>query len=85
MIEGYTSRGLQEALELFVQMLRVHDIKLGKTLEVRAISASARLGAFLQGQCVHMYIKNKRIAEGIAVQTAQLDMHVKCRALEEAH
>ncbi|OWM79844.1 pentatricopeptide repeat-containing protein At3g29230-like [Punica granatum] len=85
MIQGYASHGEpQEALKLFRLMLREDDVELDKVSVVGALSACAQLGALLQGRWMHMYIKKKRIDMDIVVQTALLDMYMKCGALDEA-
>lgn len=85
MIEGYVAHeDPQEALRLFRKMLQEDDIELDKVSVVGALSSCAQLGALLQGRWLHVYIKKKRIDMDIVVQTALLDMYMKCGALDEA-
>ncbi|KAK1568518.1 hypothetical protein Q3G72_025395 [Acer saccharum] len=49
-----------------------------------AISACSQLGALDQGRWIHMYMKRTRITMDILVQTALVDMYMKCGSLDEA-
>ncbi|KAM0025871.1 putative tetratricopeptide-like helical domain superfamily [Helianthus debilis subsp. tardiflorus] len=83
-INGYLQHhNPMEALKMFNFMLS-YDIKPDKFCVVGAISACAQLGALDQGRWVHTYIKKKKIALDIVVNTALVDMYMKCGSTEEA-
>ncbi|GJR99821.1 pentatricopeptide repeat-containing protein [Tanacetum coccineum] len=84
MINGYSQHGdPKEALNVYNQMLS-HDIKADKFCVVGAISSCAQLGALDQGRWIHMYLKKKKITVDIVVNTALVDMYMKCGSTEEA-
>lgn len=84
MIDGYASHGNpKEALDLFRQML-CQGIIPDKVSVVGAISACAQLGALDQGRWIHMYMKKHQITMDVVVQTALVDMYMKCGNLNEA-
>ncbi|XP_010267818.1 PREDICTED: pentatricopeptide repeat-containing protein At3g29230-like [Nelumbo nucifera] len=84
MIDGYTRSGnCKEALSLFKQMLR-EGIVPDKVSVAGAISACSQLGALDQGRWIHIYIHKKKIISDIVVQTALLDMYMRCGSLDEA-
>ncbi|XP_043701214.1 pentatricopeptide repeat-containing protein At3g29230-like [Telopea speciosissima] len=84
MIDGYARFGnTKEALNLFNHMLH-YGTKPDKICTMGAISACAQLGALDQGRWIHTYIQKNKIILDIIVQTALLDMYVKCGSLEEA-
>ncbi|KAI3804103.1 hypothetical protein L1987_32273 [Smallanthus sonchifolius] len=83
-IKGYSQhQDPKEALNVFNLML-FHDIKPDKFCVVGAISSCAQLGALDQGRWIHMYIKKKKIILDIVVNTALMDMYMKCGSSEEA-
>ncbi|KAL8188731.1 hypothetical protein R6Q57_029751 [Mikania cordata] len=84
MINGYTHHhDPMEALKVFNLMLSL-DIKPDKFCVAGAISSCAQLGALDQGRWIHMYIKKNRITLDIVVNTALMDMYMKCGSTEEA-
>lgn len=84
MIDGYAQHGNpMEALNLFRQML-CQGVRPDVISLMGAISACAQLGALDQGRWIHMFMKRSRIAMDMAVQTALMDMYMKCGSLDEA-
>ncbi|XP_038988187.1 pentatricopeptide repeat-containing protein At3g29230-like [Phoenix dactylifera] len=84
LIDGYIRHGdSKEALNIFQQMLR-HGMKPDKISAVGVISACAQLGALDQGRWVHFYLKKNRILFDVVVQTALIDMYMKCGSLDLA-
>ncbi|XP_076886161.1 pentatricopeptide repeat-containing protein At1g08070, chloroplastic-like [Bidens hawaiensis] len=82
-INGYTHHhNPVEALNVFNQMLS-RNIKPDKFCIVSAISSCAQLGALDQGRWIHMYVKKNKIACDIVVNTALIDMYMKCGSIEE--
>lgn len=83
-IDGYVKHGNpKKSLDIFRQML-CQGIKPDKISIAGAVSACAQLGALDQGRWIHMYIKKKNIVVDIVVQTALVDMYMKCGRVEEA-
>ncbi|KAJ0112717.1 hypothetical protein Patl1_02083 [Pistacia atlantica] len=83
-IDGYAQQGNpKEALDLFRQML-CQGVRPDLVSVMGAISACAQLGALDQGRWIHMYIKRTRITMDIVVETALIDMYMKCGSLDEA-
>ncbi|XP_052177942.1 pentatricopeptide repeat-containing protein At3g29230-like [Diospyros lotus] len=84
MIDCYAQHGNpKEALILFRQML-CQGIKPDKVSIVGALLACAQLGALDQGRWIHMHMKKKEIMLDIVVQTALVDMYMKCGSVNEA-
>ncbi|KAL6329950.1 hypothetical protein AAG906_039865 [Vitis piasezkii] len=84
MIDGYAQhRDSKEALNLFRQML-CQGIKPDRVSVVGAVSACSQLGALDQGRWIHLYMKRNRMLLDIVVQTALVDMYLKCGSLDEA-
>ena len=84
MIDGYVRHGdSKEALNLFRQML-CQGIKPDRVSVVGAVSACSQLGALDQGRWIHLYVKRNRLLLDIVVQTALVDMYLKCGSLDEA-
>ncbi|KAK2650610.1 hypothetical protein Ddye_018099 [Dipteronia dyeriana] len=84
MIDGYAQHGKpKEALNLFRQML-CQGVRADMVSVMGAISACSQLGALDQGRWIHMYMKRTRITMDILVQTALMDMYMKCGSLDEA-
>uniref|UniRef100_A0A7N0TFK3 Chlororespiratory reduction 4 n=1 Tax=Kalanchoe fedtschenkoi TaxID=63787 RepID=A0A7N0TFK3_KALFE len=84
MIDGYASHGYpKEALLLFRQMLCSGVIPDSISI-VGAILACAQLGAIDEGRWIHMYINKNKIQMDTVLQTALVDMYMKCGKLEEA-
>lgn len=84
MIDGYVQHGdAKEALNLFREML-CQGIRPDKVSVVGAVSACSQLGALDQGRWIHLYMKRNRMLLDIVVQTALVDMYLKCGSLDEA-
>lgn len=84
MIDGYAQHGNpNEALGLFRQML-CQGVRPDSVSVMGAISACAQLGALDQGRWIHLYIKRTGITMDIVVETALVDMYMKCGSLDEA-
>ncbi|KAL9666653.1 hypothetical protein QQ045_000988 [Rhodiola kirilowii] len=84
MIDGYAHHGYpKEALLLFRTML-CSGTKPDSISIVGAILACAQLGAIDQGRWIHMYINKNRIEMEMVLQTAFVDMYMKCGNLDEA-
>lgn len=84
MIDGYARHGNpKEGLDIFRQML-CQGVKPDKISVVGAVSACAQLGALDQGRWIHMYMKKNKIMWDIVVQTALVDMYMKCGRTDEA-
>ncbi|KAL6008168.1 hypothetical protein ACLOJK_033674 [Asimina triloba] len=84
MIEGYTRHGKsKEALNLFQQMLG-QSTKPDKFSAVGAIMACTQLGALAQGRWIHRYVEKNKISLDIVVQSALIDMYMKCGSLDHA-
>ncbi|KAG9454253.1 hypothetical protein H6P81_007157 [Aristolochia fimbriata] len=82
-IDGYANHGKPlQALSLFRQMLQ-QGIKPDKIAAVGALMACAQLGALDQGKWVHLYVQRKEVSD-IVVQTALVDMYMKCGSLDQA-
>ncbi|XP_071715971.1 pentatricopeptide repeat-containing protein At4g38010-like [Rutidosis leptorrhynchoides] len=83
-ISGYSqNQDPKEALNVFNLMLSC-EVKQDNFCMVSAISACAQLGALDQGRWIHMYIKKKKIKLDIVVNTALVDMYMKCGSTKEA-
>lgn len=84
MIDGYAQHGNpKEALDLFRRML-CRQVRPDLISVMGAISACAQLGALDQGRWIHIYMNRTRIVMDIAVQTALVDMYMKCGSIDEA-
>ncbi|OVA13162.1 Pentatricopeptide repeat [Macleaya cordata] len=84
MIDVYVRHGnSKEALYLFREMLS-QGIKPDKVSVVAAIQACAELGALDQGRWIKIYVQKNKIASDFVVQTALVDMFMKCGSLNEA-
>ncbi|KAL7603215.1 hypothetical protein Lser_V15G16973 [Lactuca serriola] len=84
MINGYSQhQNPKEALTLFNLMLS-HNVKPDKFCVIGSISACAQLGALDSGRWLHTYIKKTKIPLDIVVNTALIDMYMKCGGIEEA-
>lgn len=83
-IDGYVRCGeAREALEYFQSMLRC-GIKPDRVAAVGAITACAQLGALEQGRWLHSYLEKKKVLFDVVVQTALIDMYMKCGRLDLA-
>ncbi|XP_057473710.1 pentatricopeptide repeat-containing protein At3g29230-like [Actinidia eriantha] len=83
-IDGYARNGNpKESLILFRQML-CQGVKPDKVSLAGALLACAQLGALDQGRWIHMYMKQNKIISDIVVQTALMDMYMKCGSTNEA-
>ncbi|XAR55420.1 hypothetical protein NMG60_11035487 [Bertholletia excelsa] len=85
MIHSYAQKNgnPKEALTLFRQMIR-HGVKPDKLSVVGALSACGQLGALDQGRWIHIYMQKNEITLDIVVQTALVDMYMKCGSTNEA-
>ncbi|KAF5183354.1 Pentatricopeptide repeat-containing protein [Thalictrum thalictroides] len=84
MIDGYARHGEpREALCLFQEML-LQGIRADKVSVVGAIQACGQLGALELGRWIHVYMEKNNIISDVVVQTAMLDMYMKCGSLNEA-
>ncbi|KAL5793979.1 hypothetical protein ACOSP7_002573 [Xanthoceras sorbifolium] len=84
MIDGCAQHGKpKEALNLFRQMLSL-GVRPDMVSVMGAISACSQLGALDQGRWIHIYMRRTRITIDILVQTALMDMYMKCGSLDEA-
>ncbi|KAG8078852.1 hypothetical protein GUJ93_ZPchr0007g5751 [Zizania palustris] len=83
-IDGYVRSGEpKEALESFQRML-ICGIRPDKVAAVGAVSACAQLGALEQGRWLHSYLEKKKVLFDVVVQTALIDMYMKCGRLDLA-
>lgn len=83
-VDGYVKHGNpKKSLDIFRQML-CQGVKPDKISIAGAVSACAQLGALYQGRWIHMYTKKNKIVIDIVVQTALVDMYMKCGRVEEA-
>lgn len=84
-INGYSlHQDPKEALNVFNLMLS-HDMKPDIFCVVGAISSCAQLGALDQGRWIHMFIEKNKIKVDIVVNTALMDMYMKCGSAKEAN
>lgn len=84
MIDGYAQHGNpKEALYLFREML-CQGVRPDVISVMGAISACAQVGALDQGKWIHVFMKRSRITMDMIVQTALIDMYMKCGSLDEA-
>ncbi|KAF9609926.1 hypothetical protein IFM89_019292 [Coptis chinensis] len=85
MIDGYARHGHPtEALNLFQKML-FHGIRADKVSVVGAIQSCGELGALDQGRWIHVCVEKNDIICDVVVQTALLDMYMKCGRVNDAH
>ncbi|KAL6613940.1 hypothetical protein ACP70R_036210 [Stipagrostis hirtigluma subsp. patula] len=83
-IDGYVRCGEpKEALEYFQRMLRC-GIRPDRIAAVGAVTACAQLGALEQGRWLHSYLEKKKVLFDVVVQTALVDMYMKCGRLDLA-
>ncbi|CAL9055499.1 unnamed protein product [Musa banksii] len=84
LIDGYVKHGdPKEALELFQSMLG-QGVRPDVISAVGAISACSQLGALDQGRWIHSYVKKHNILLDVVVETALVDMYMKCGSLDLA-
>ncbi|KAH9744576.1 hypothetical protein KPL70_003758 [Citrus sinensis] len=84
MIDGYAQHGNpKEALYLFREML-CQGVRPDVISVMGAISACAQVGALDLGKWIHVFMKRSRITMDMIVQTALIDMYMKCGSLDEA-
>jgi pentatricopeptide repeat protein len=84
LIDGYVRCGeAKEALEYFQSMLRC-GVKPDRVAAVGAVTACAQLGALEQGRWLHSYLEKKKVLFDVVVQTALIDMYMKCGRLDLA-
>ncbi|TKW18447.1 hypothetical protein SEVIR_5G431300v4 [Setaria viridis] len=84
LIDGYVRCGeAKEALEYFQSMLRC-GVRPDRVAAVGAVTACAQLGALEQGRWLHSYLEKKKVLFDVVVQTALIDMYMKCGRLDLA-
>ncbi|CAL4945962.1 unnamed protein product [Urochloa decumbens] len=84
LIDGYVTCGeATEALEQFQSMLRC-GVRPDRVAAVGAVTACAQLGALEQGRWLHSYLEKKKVLFDVVVQTALIDMYMKCGRLDLA-
>ncbi|KAJ1697688.1 hypothetical protein LUZ63_006200 [Rhynchospora breviuscula] len=83
-VSGYVQKNyFQEALELFNHML-IEGMRPDETTLVSVLSACAHLSALELGRWVHMYIRNHKYKLDEFLNTALIDMYMKCSCIQEA-
>jgi pentatricopeptide repeat protein len=83
-IDGHVRCGEPKvALEYFQSMLRC-GVKPDRVAAVGAVTACAQLGALEQGRWLHSYLEKKKVLFDVVVQTALIDMYMKCGRLDLA-
>ncbi|GJM92099.1 hypothetical protein PR202_ga08529 [Eleusine coracana subsp. coracana] len=83
-IDGYVKCGeSREALQYFQSMLRC-GVRPDRVAAVGAVTACAQLGALEQGRWLHSYLEKKKVLFDVVVQTAFIDMYMKCGRLDLA-
>ncbi|KAF8755737.1 hypothetical protein HU200_011206 [Digitaria exilis] len=84
LIDGYVRCGeAKEALEHFQSMLQC-GVRPDRVAAVGAAAACAKLGALEQGRWLHSYLEKKMVLFDVVVQTALIDMYMKCGHLDLA-
>ncbi|XP_057964445.1 pentatricopeptide repeat-containing protein At3g12770-like [Malania oleifera] len=84
MIEAYAQAALPwEALELFEQM-RLQGIVPDSVTLLSVIRACSSLASYLQARLIHGYVTRCFSKNRIALETAIIDLYVKCGSLEYA-
>ncbi|XP_077243444.1 pentatricopeptide repeat-containing protein At1g08070, chloroplastic-like [Tasmannia lanceolata] len=84
MIDGYARNGKsKEALKLFEQMLP-QGIRPDRVSALGAVTACAQLGALDRGRWIHLYLEKNKTLLDVVVQTALVDMYMKCGSLDYA-
>ncbi|KAL2935980.1 hypothetical protein RDABS01_019098 [Bienertia sinuspersici] len=86
MISGLvTNERYIEALDLFHCMLDDNNkMKPNEAVLVCALSACANLGAFDQGNWIHVYMERNNVLETANISTALIDMYAKCGRIDYA-
>ncbi|KAL9165135.1 hypothetical protein ABFS82_06G150700 [Erythranthe guttata] len=84
MMSGYIGVGkFREAVDLFKQSLETGLVPDSYTL-VRALSACSHLGDSSAGGWIHKYVVDIGMGRNVFVNTALVDMYVKCGDMEKA-
>ncbi|KAJ3698121.1 hypothetical protein LUZ61_001826 [Rhynchospora tenuis] len=84
MVSGYVQNNyFQEALELFNHML-IEGLRPDETTLVSVLSVCAGLSALELGRWVHMYIRNHNYKLDEFLNTALIDMYMKCSCIQDA-
>lgn len=84
MVSGFVSCGrCDQALRYFHNMIR--EVKPNEAVLVCALSASAHLGSFDQGNWIHGFIDKTRIPKTSNIMTALIDMYSKCGRIDCAY
>ena len=83
-IDGYVRCGeAKEASEHFQSMLRC-GVRPDRVAAVGAVTACAQLGTLEYGRWLHSYLEKKKVLFDVVVQTAFIDMYMKCGRLDLA-
>ncbi|XP_068653956.1 pentatricopeptide repeat-containing protein At2g29760, chloroplastic-like [Aristolochia californica] len=84
MIGGYMKTGQpKKALELF-QIMEMDGVASDETTVVVALSACTSLSNFTFGKFMHQFIYRRNIKIDVFVETALIDMYIKCGSMKEA-
>ncbi|XP_009385060.2 pentatricopeptide repeat-containing protein At3g20730 [Musa acuminata AAA Group] len=84
LVSGYSRNGrAEEALEVFSNM-RSSGLKGNQFTYGSALRACTSLGCIGSGQQVHGCIAKSRFQDDLFVQSALVDMHLKCGSVDEA-
>ncbi|MCE0481612.1 Pentatricopeptide repeat-containing protein [Datura stramonium] len=84
MINGYVQFNcVDDAMDLFRSM-QMQRIKPDKYTLVVLLTGCAQLGSLQQGEWIHDYMKENRIAVTSVVGTALIEMYAKCGSIEKA-
>lgn len=73
-----------EALRYFHDMLCEGKVKPNEAVLVCVLSACAHLGAFDQGNWIHLYVDKNKIPLSTNIFTALIDMYAKCGKIDRA-
>lgn len=83
-MNGYVSVGrFKEAIDLFRESLEA-GLKPDSYTLVRALSACSQLGDLVVGEWIHRYVVDSGMGLNVFVNTALVDMFVKCGNMEKA-
>eukprot|EP01018_Ginkgo_biloba_P038057 Gb_22048 [translate_table: standard] len=84
MIAAYAKHGrAEEALKLFYQMQKT-GVKPDKFTFASVLPACANLASLEQGKKVHEEIRRSGLQSNVFVESALVDMYVKCGSIEDA-
>ncbi|XP_060198254.1 pentatricopeptide repeat-containing protein At1g31430-like [Lycium barbarum] len=84
MINGYVQfNRVNDAMDLFRSM-QMQRIKPDKYTLVALLTGCAQVGALQQGEWIHDYMKENRIAVTAVVGTSLIEMYAKCGCIEKS-